>query len=232
MNKVGIKNIIQVENVSKDYVSEAGVQHVLNDVEFTINKGDFIGIVGDSGSGKTTLLNLLGALDCPTKGKIRILGSDIDKMDDSSLSYFRRNHIGFVFQDYNLIEELTVYENIMFSAQLKGIHVKKQVVDKLMHLFRLDDKKDKFPAQLSGGEKQRVAILRSVVSIPDVILADEPTGNLDKKNTSAVVQLLKFINEKWGVTILMVTHNDRLTAACNRVIQVEDGRLKENTVFF
>ena len=230
MNKGGTKNIIQVEDVSKEYVSEAGVQHVLEDAEFTIKKGDFIGIVGDSGSGKTTLLNLLGALDCPTKGKIRILGSEIDRMDDSDLSYFRRNHIGFVFQDYNLIEELTVYENIMFSAQLKGIHVKKQAVDKLMHLFRLDDKRNKFPAQLSGGEKQRVAILRSVVSIPDIILADEPTGNLDKKNTHAVMQLLKFINEKWGVTILMVTHNERLTAACNRVIQVEDGRLKENSI--
>lgn len=220
--------ILELKGVSKDYTSQSGVQSVLKNVDLNIAKGDFIGIVGDSGSGKTTLLNIIGALDCPTKGEVRIFGKRIDGMSDGELSNFRREHIGFVFQDYNLIEELTAYENIMFTSQLKGIKVKKTAVDKLVSLFQLEDKKDKFPAQLSGGEKQRVAILRSVIGMPDIILADEPTGNLDDKNTMTVIQLLHFINEKWGVTILMVTHNEKLTKGCTRVIQVDDGRLKGN----
>lgn len=217
--------IVELKNVSKDYTSQSGVQSVLKNVDLNIAKGDFIGIVGDSGSGKTTLLNIIGALDSSTSGEVKLFGRRIDGMSDDKLSNFRRQHIGFVFQDYNLIEELTAYENIMFTSQLKGIRVKTNVVDSLIRLFRLEDKKDKFPAQLSGGEKQRVAILRSVVGIPDIILADEPTGNLDSRNTMTVIQLLHFINEKWGVTILMVTHNEKLTDGCTKVIQVNDGRL-------
>lgn len=221
------KDIIQADNVSKDYTSDAGVQPVLKDIVLTIKKGDFIGITGDSGSGKTTLLNILGALDSPTKGEVNILGHNISGMNDTDLCRFRRDHVGFVFQDYNLIDELTAYENIMFSAQLKGLSTKTDTVDKLMRYFKLEEKRDKFPSQLSGGEKQRVAILRCVVSVPDIILADEPTGNLDKNNTQIVVQLLKLINEKWGVTVLMVTHNENLTKVCSRVIHVEDGTLRE-----
>ncbi len=218
-------NIICLKGISKIYRTEAGEQTVLKNIDFSINKGEFIGVIGDSGSGKTTFLNLLGALDTPSEGEIYILNKRIDKMKEDELSSFRRNHIGYIFQDYNLIEELTVYENVIFSAKLKGLKINENTVAKLLKLLKLEEKKDKFPAHLSGGERQRTAILRSVVGMPDIILADEPTGNLDEQNTQVVVQLLKFVNDKFGSTILMVTHNSKLTEVCKRVVAVKDGRL-------
>ncbi len=171
-------NIICLKGISKIYRTEAGEQTVLKNIDFSINKGEFIGVIGDSGSGKTTFLNLLGALDTPSEGEIYILNKRIDKMKEDELSSFRRNHIGYIFQDYNLIEELTVYENVIFSAKLKGLKINENTVAQLLKLLKLEEKKDKFPAQLSGGERQRTAILRSVVGMPDIILADEPTGNI------------------------------------------------------
>ena len=223
------KEIINLKNVSKVYSSEAGKQKVLNEINVVVKEGEFIGVVGDSGSGKTTLLNLLGALDIPSSGEISILGKRIDQMTERELCTFRRQNIGFIFQDYNLIEELTVYENIMFSADLKGLKAKKQVVEKLLAALKLEQKKDSFPSQLSGGEKQRVAILRSVLKRPAIILADEPTGNLDEVNTKIVIDILKKINKKYGVSILMVTHNTKLTEECDKVITVRNGKLEINS---
>ena len=223
------KEIINLKNVSKVYSSEAGKQKVLNEINVVVKEGEFIGVVGDSGSGKTTLLNLLGALDIPSSGEISILGKRIDQMTERELCTFRRQNIGFIFQDYNLIEELTVYENIMFSADLKGLKAKKQVVEKLLAALKLEQKKDSFPSQLSGGEKQRVAILRSVLKRPAIILADEPTGNLDEVNTKIVIDLLKKFNKKYGVSILMVTHNTKLTEECDKVITVRNGKLEINS---
>lgn len=222
------KEIINLKNVSKVYSSEAGKQKVLNEINVVVKEGEFIGVVGDSGSGKTTLLNLLGALDIPSSGEISILGKRIDQMTERELCEFRRQNIGFIFQDYNLIEELTVYENIMFSADLKGLKTNKQTVEKLLAALKLGQKKDSFPSQLSGGEKQRVAILRSVLKRPAIILADEPTGNLDEVNTKIVIDLLKKFNKKYGVSILMVTHNTKLTEECDKVITVRNGRLEIN----
>ena len=223
------KEIINLKNVSKVYSSEAGKQKVLNEINVVVKEGEFIGVVGDSGSGKTTLLNLLGALDIPSSGEISILGKRIDQMTERELCEFRRQNIGFIFQDYNLIEELTVYENIMFSADLKGLKAKKQAVEKLLAALKLEQKKDSFPSQLSGGEKQRVAILRSVLKRPAIILADEPTGNLDEVNTKIVIDLLKKFNKKYGVSILMVTHNTKLTEECDKVITVRNGSLEINS---
>lgn len=223
------KEIINLKNVSKVYSSEAGKQKVLNEINVVVKEGEFIGVVGDSGSGKTTLLNLLGALDIPSSGEISILGKRIDQMTERELCEFRRQNIGFIFQDYNLIEELTVYENIMFSADLKGLKTNKQTVEKLLAALKLGQKKDSFPSQLSGGEKQRVAILRSVLKRPAIILADEPTGNLDEVNTKIVIDLLKKFNKKYGVSILMVTHNTKLTEECDKVITVRNGSLEINS---
>lgn len=222
------KEIINLKNVSKVYSSEAGKQKVLNEINVVVKEGEFVGVVGDSGSGKTTLLNLLGALDIPSSGEISILGKRIDQMTERELCAFRRQNIGFIFQDYNLIEELTVYENIMFSADLKGLKANKQAVEKLLAALKLGQKKDSFPSQLSGGEKQRVAILRSVLKRPAIILADEPTGNLDEVNTKIVIDLLKKFNKKFGVSILMVTHNTKLTEECDKVITVRNGSLEIN----
>ena len=223
------KEIINLKNVSKVYSSEAGKQKVLNEINVVVKEGEFICVVGDSGSGKTTLLNLLGALDIPSSGEISILGKRIDQMTERELCEFRRQNIGFIFQDYNLIEELTVYENIMFSADLKGLKTNKQTVEKLLAALKLGQKKDSFPSQLSGGEKQRVAILRSVLKRPAIILADEPTGNLDEVNTKIVIDLLKKFNKKYGVSILMVTHNTKLTEECDKVITVRNGSLEINS---
>lgn len=220
------KEIISIKGVTKKYISAAGEQVVLDKVNLDVKEGEFIGVVGDSGSGKTTLLNLIGALDSPSDGQISILGQSIEQLSEKELCNFRRDNIGFIFQDFNLIEELTVYENVMFSADLKKIDVTKETVDKLMGALKLDEKRDKFPSQLSGGEKQRVAILRSIIKRPAIILADEPTGNLDEKNTQIVVKLLKHLNEKFGVAIMMVTHNNKLTEACDRVIMVRNGQLE------
>lgn len=220
------KEIIDIKGVTKKYISAAGEQIVLKNVNLKVNEGEFIGVVGDSGSGKSTLLNLIGALDLPSGGEISILGHRIDKMSEKDLCRFRRENIGFIFQNYNLVEELTVYENIMFSADLKKLKINKGTVEKLIHALKLDNKRNSFPSQLSGGEKQRVAILRSVIKQPTIILADEPTGNLDETNTKIVVDLLKKFNRKYGVSVLMVTHNTKLTEECDRVITVRNGQLE------
>lgn len=217
--------MVDIKNVSKSYEHASGKFRVLDNVSLRIDKGEFVGIVGDSGSGKTTLLNLIGGMDRPSSGQITVAGDVISGFDDTALTRYRRKRVGFIFQDYNLIEELTVYENILLPLQLNKKPCDEAHIDKLLHLLRLDEKKNAFPMQLSGGEAQRAAILRSLISEPDIILADEPTGNLDSKNTQAVVALLHQFSMRMNCTILFVTHNIALTKQCSRVICVQDKKL-------
>lgn len=217
--------VVDIKDVSKDYESQSGKVPVLENVSISINKGEFVGIVGDSGSGKTTLLNLIGGMDCVSSGSITVAGDVISDFDDKQRTIYRRKRVGFIFQDYNLINELTVYENIILPFQLKKKECKEDLIDKFLVKLKLKEKKNAFPMQLSGGEQQRAAILRALLSEPDIILADEPTGNLDSKNTQMVVGLLRYFSEHMGKTILFVTHNMALTSGCSRVIAVKDGKV-------
>lgn len=217
--------IVEVKNVSKTYKSPSGDIMVLKQVNAEIRKGEFVGIVGDSGSGKTTLLNLIGGMDRVSKGSIIVAGKQISDFNDKQRTMYRRNQVGFIFQDYNLIQELTVYENIILPIQLKQKEIDEEKIDSFLSVLKLWEKKNSFPLHLSGGERQRVAILRSLLSEPDIILADEPTGNLDSKNTQLVIQLLQRFSNKQGKTILFVTHNAELTKMCDRVLVVKDGMI-------
>lgn len=218
--------IIKLKDVTKIYKNGESEQTVLHNVTFTVNKGEFLGITGDSGSGKTTLLHLMGGLDNVTQGMIEACGKNISKLHNKELEEFRRNHISFIFQNYNLMEELTVWENIIFSARLQGKHIEEEKVMSLINNLGLGEKTKKFPSQLSGGEQQRVAVLRSLISDSEIILADEPTGNLDSRNTKAVAKLLQYINIQYKTTIIMVTHNMELLDYCTKRIKVEDGRIE------
>lgn len=217
--------VVDVKDVSKIYENQSGRSRVLDRVNVSIRKGEFVGIVGDSGSGKTTLLNLLGGMDCVSEGTITVAGDVISDFDDRQRTLYRRRRVGFIFQDYNLINELTVYENIILPFQLKGKKIDEKIIDGFLDMLKLKEKKNSFPMQLSGGEQQRAAVLRSLLSEPDIILADEPTGNLDSRNTQVVVKLLKHFSRQMGKTILFVTHNMELTKECNRVIVVKDGKV-------
>lgn len=217
--------VVHVKDVSKIYKSASGRIRVLDKVNVSIQKGEFVGIVGDSGSGKTTLLNLVGGMDSVSSGTITVAGDVISKFNDRQRTLYRRKRVGFIFQDYNLINELTVYENIILPFQLKRKKIDENLIDKYLDMLRLREKKNAFPMQLSGGEQQRAAVLRSLLSEPDLILADEPTGNLDSQNTQVVVKLLQHFSGHMGKTILFVTHNMALAKDCNRVIVVKDGKI-------
>lgn len=219
--------IVEVKGVSKVYESQSGRSRVLDRVNICIRRGEFVGIVGDSGSGKTTLLNLLGGMDSVSEGTITVAGDVISDFDHKKRTLYRRRRVGFIFQDYNLINELTVFENIILPFQLKGKKIDEKLIDGFLDMLKLKEKKNAFPMQLSGGEQQRVAVLRSLLSEPDIILADEPTGNLDSRNTQAVVKLLQYFSGKMGKTILFVTHNMELTKKCDRVIVVKDGKIMD-----
>lgn len=217
--------VIDVKNVSKFYESPSGNMRVLDHVNMRIGKGEFVAIVGDSGSGKTTLLNLVGGMDCVSDGTITVAGQVISGFDDRERTLFRRRHVGFIFQDYNLMNEMTVYENIIMPFQLKKKEIDDKLIDEYLGMIRLQEKKNAFPMKLSGGEQQRAAVLRALLSEPDIILADEPTGNLDSTNTQVVVKLLRHFTDRMDKTILFVTHNMELTKECDRVIRVKDGRI-------
>lgn len=217
--------IVDIKDVSKVYESQSGKVPVLDKVNIRIHKGEFVGIVGDSGSGKTTLLNLIGGMDGVSDGTITVAGEVISDYNDRQRTLYRRRHVGFIFQDYNLMNELTVYENILMPFQLKNKEIKESRIDQFLGKLKLQDKKNVFPMQMSGGEQQRAAILRALLSEPDIILADEPTGNLDSKNTRVVVGFLRYFSEHMGKTILFVTHNEELARSCNRMIRVRDGKI-------
>ena len=217
--------MLKVENLKRYYKSNDVEVRALDGVSFDVEKGEFISIIGASGSGKSTLLHLLGGLDYPTSGKVLIDGTDIYALKDDERTIFRRRNIGFVFQAYNLLPMLNVYENIIIPFGLDGDKVDKKYVDSVIDILEISDQKYKMPNELSGGQQQRVAIARALVTKPSLILADEPTGNLDSKSSSQVVYLLKKINKELGNTILMITHDDAVAQAAEKTLRIEDGRL-------
>ena len=220
--------MLKVEKLKRYYKTNDVEVRALDGVSFDVEKGEFISIIGASGSGKSTLLHLLGGLDYPTSGKVLIDGTDIYGLKDDERTIFRRRNIGFVFQAYNLLPMLNVYENIIIPFGLDGDKVDKKYVDSVIDILEISDQKYKMPNELSGGQQQRVAIARALVTKPSLILADEPTGNLDSKSSSQVVYLLKKINKELGNTILMITHDDTVAQAAERTLRIEDGKLVGN----
>ena len=220
--------MLKVENLKRYYKTNDVEVRALDGVSFDVEKGEFISIIGASGSGKSTLLHLLGGLDYPTSGKVLIDGTDIYALKDDERTIFRRRNIGFVFQAYNLLPMLNVYENIIIPFGLDGDKVDKKYVDSVIDILEISDQKYKMPNELSGGQQQRVAIARALVTKQSLILADEPTGNLDSKSSSQVVYLLKKINKELGNTILMITHDDAVAQAAEKTLRIEDGKLVEN----
>ncbi len=220
-------NILEVQNLCKTYGKGEAEVRALDHVSFSVGKGEFIAIVGESGSGKSTLLNVVGALDNPTSGKVLIDGKDIFSMPEKKLTVFRRQNIGFIFQSFNLIPELNVEQNITFPLLLNYQRPDQKYVEELLEILGLKERRKHLPSQLSGGQQQRVAIGRALAARPAIIMADEPTGNLDSKNSQEVITLLKSMSAKYRQTILMITHNENHADATDRVLRMTDGRLKD-----
>ncbi len=220
-------DLLEVKSLSKTYGSGETAVHALKRVSFSVPKGEFVAIVGESGSGKTTLLNMLGALDTPTSGKVLIDGKDTFLMKEKELTVFRRRNIGFIFQAFNLIPELTVEQNIIFPVLLDYQKPNKKYLEELLTVLNLKERRSHLPGQLSGGQQQRVAIGRALMTRPSLILADEPTGNLDSQNSSEVIALLKNASQKYEQTIVMITHNRSIAQTADRVLNVSDGVLTD-----
>lgn len=220
-------NLLEVKEICKTYGKGETAVEALQKVSFSVPRGEYVAIVGESGSGKSTLLNMIGALDAPTSGKVWIDGKDIFSMNDQKLTVFRRRNIGFIFQAFNLIPELTVEQNILFPLLLDYQKPDKKYLEELLTVLRLRERRNHLPSQLSGGQQQRVAIGRALITRPALILADEPTGNLDSKNSSEVIALLKEASKKYEQTIIMITHNRSIAQTADRVLQVSDGILTD-----
>lgn len=219
--------ILQASNLTKIYGSGENEVHALDGVNFSVEKGEFVAIVGTSGSGKSTLLHMLGGLDRPTGGSVEVDGNEIFSLKDEELTIFRRRKIGFVFQNYNLVPVLNVYENIVLPVQLDGKTPDASYIDSIIETLGLERKLENLPNNLSGGQQQRVAIARALASKPAIILADEPTGNLDSKTSQDVLGLLKVTSQKYGQTIVMITHNEEIAQLADRIIRIEDGKIFE-----
>lgn len=215
--------ILVTKDLCKTYGCGDNAVHALNHVSLTVEEGEFVSIVGTSGSGKSTLLNLVGGLDKPTSGEVWVRGHDLGKLNDEQLTIFRRRNIGFVFQNFNLIPMLNVYENITFTLEADGLRPDKEFLDGIIHALGLEEKRHAMPDQLSGGQRQRVAIARALATKPALILADEPTGNLDSKTGLEVALLLQNSVRKFGQTLIMITHNEELAQLADRILHIEDG---------
>ena len=218
-------SILQVINLKKYYGQSSNITKALDGVTPSIEKGEFISIVGTSGSGKSTLLNMMGGLDNPTSGKVIIKGKELSTMTDEQLTIFRRRNIGFIFQNYNLVPLLNVYENIILPIGLDGETIDKDFINEIINMLSLEEKLYDMPSNLSGGQQQRVAIARALVTKPAIILADEPTGNLDSRTSSDVLSLLKVTSKKFNQTIVMITHNNEIAQLTDRIIRIEDGKI-------
>ena len=220
-------NLLEVNNICKTYGSGETAVHALKKVSFSVPKGEYVAIVGESGSGKSTLLNMIGALDTPPSGQVVIGGKEIFSMNDNRLTVFRRRNIGFIFQAFNLIPELTVEQNIIFPVLLDYQKPDRKYLEELLTVLNLKERRNHLPSQLSGGQQQRVAIGRALITRPSLILADEPTGNLDTQNSSEVIALLKEASRKYEQTIIMITHNRSIAQSADRILQVSDGVLTD-----
>lgn len=219
-------SFIKIQDLCKIYGKDETEVDALRDVSFTIDKGEFVAITGPSGSGKSTLLHMLGAVDTPTSGKVIIDDIDVFNAKEKELAIFRRRKIGFVFQFYNLIPVLTAEENITIPLKLDGREVEKEYLDEIIETLGLGNRRNHFPNQLSGGQQQRIAIARAMINRPAIILADEPTGSLDTKNSREIISLLKFAVRKYGQTLILITHDPSIAAQADRTIYIEDGRVR------
>lgn len=219
--------ILKVENLTKTYGSGENLVHAVDDVSFSVEKGEFVAIVGASGSGKSTLLHLIGGVDRPTSGKIFVDGNDISKMNDDKLAVFRRRQVGIVYQFYNLIPILTVEENITLPCDLDGRGVDRERLEMILDSFGLRARRKHLPNQLSGGQQQRTSIARALINNPSLVLADEPTGNLDSKSSEEVMSILKMCNQSYGQTVIMIMHNLDIAKQADRIITISDGKIVE-----
>lgn len=222
--------ILRVEDLTKIYGSGENQVAALNHVSFSVEKGEFLAIIGPSGSGKSTLLHILGGVDTPTSGKVFMDGTDVYTQNEKQLAIFRRRQVGLIYQFYNLIPVLNVTENMTLPVLMDGRKVNEDRLKELLHILSLEGREGHLPNQLSGGQQQRVSIGRALMNAPSVVLADEPTGNLDSKNSQEIVELLKYSNEKYKQTLIMITHDENIALQANRIIAIEDGKITRDEV--
>lgn len=222
--------ILRVENLSKVYGKGDNQVHAVNNVSFCVERGQFVAIIGPSGSGKSTLLHMLGGVDAPTAGKVYVDGSDVYAQNDTQLAIFRRREVGLIYQFYNLIPVLNVVENMTLPVLMDGRKVDEARLNELLDTLHLRGREGNLPNQLSGGQQQRVSIGRALMNSPAVVLADEPTGNLDSKNSHEIVELLKLSNKKYNQTLIIITHDENIALQADRIIQIEDGRITRDEV--
>ena len=224
--KTGIPmSILQTTALKKYYGTEPNITRALDGVTFSVEQGEFVAVVGTSGSGKSTLLHMMGGLDTPTSGSIMVREKELAKMNDEQLTIFRRRNIGFIFQNYNLVPILNVYENIVLPVELDGDTADQKFMDEVVQMLGMKDKLKNMPNNLSGGQQQRVAIARALVTKPAIVLADEPTGNLDSKTSADVLGLLKRTSSEFNQTIVMITHNNEIAQLADRIVRIEDGKI-------
>ncbi len=219
------KNILQTTHLKKYYGIEPNITRALDDVNFTVKQGEFVAVVGTSGSGKSTLLHMIGGLDIPTSGNVIVRGDELAKKNNEELTIFRRRNIGFIFQNYNLVPILNVYENIVLPIELDGDTIDQKFMNEIVKILGLTEKLKYMPNHLSGGQQQRVAIARALITKPAIVLADEPTGNLDSKTSADVLGLLKRTNTEFHQTIVMITHNNEIAQLADRIVRIEDGKI-------
>ena len=220
-------SILQTIDLKKYYGTETNITRALDGVNFSVEDGEFVAVVGTSGSGKSTLLHMMGGLDTPTSGTVIVRGEELAKKNDEQLTIFRRRNIGFIFQNYNLVPILNVYENIVLPVELDGDTVDQKFLDEIVHLLGLEDKLKNMPNNLSGGQQQRVAIARALITKPAIVLADEPTGNLDRKTSAEVLGLIKRTSAEFRQTVVMITHNNDIARLADRIVRIEDGKIVE-----
>ena len=218
-------SVLQTIHLKKYYGEEPNITRALDGVNFSVDHGEYVAVVGTSGSGKSTLLHMMGGLDTPTSGSVFVRDKDLSKMNDEQLTIFRCRNIGFIFQNYNLVPILNVYENIVLPVELDGDTVDQQFMDTIVSMLGLDDKLNNMPDQLSGGQQQRVAIARALITKPAIILADEPTGNLDSKTSADVLGLIKRTSAEFRQTVVMITHNNDIARLADRIVRIEDGKI-------
>ena len=222
--------VLKAEHLTKVYGSGENEVRALDDVSFYIQRGEFVAIIGPSGSGKSTLLHILGGVDRPTSGRVYLAGIDVYGQNEEQLAIFRRREVGLIYQFYNLIPVLNVVENMTLPVQMDGRKVGEERLQELLKLLNLEDRKNHLPNQLSGGQQQRVSIGRALMNAPAIVLADEPTGNLDSRNSQEIMELLKLSNKKYSQTLVMITHDENLALQADRIIAIEDGRIARDEV--
>ncbi|WP_150273691.1 ABC transporter ATP-binding protein [Paenibacillus tepidiphilus] len=222
--------IVETKQVCKHYGTALNKVRALQDINITVEEGEYVAIVGTSGSGKSTLLNLLGGLDVPSEGQVKVDGCELSRLSEDELTEFRRRKIGFIFQHYNLLPSLNVYENIVLPLELDDKQMERNELEQMLRMLGISGKQEAMTNQLSGGQQQRVAIARALITRPAILLADEPTGNLDSKSSQDVLELLRSCNRKYNQTLIMITHNPEIAAMADRILRIEDGVITADTV--